>query len=360
MSITAAAASGAAVLMFDRNAAPTSLPATAEVQSPSLTGDTKTGDTKAGATKLQGRLPVSDAEAALPAETAVERRPAATPEAPVAEPVSYSEDEQETAPEAAPSDAATWSTKVVTPPQPQVPHAADAGPRATPSPAAVAAAKGLHPDASLADRVAEIGPAARKRLAAKFEAAKVSWPPAEIALVAIKDDRMLELHARSATGEWQFVHRYPVLAASGTSGPKLKQGDNQVPEGVYAISLLNPNSKYHVSMRVDYPNAFDREMANKDGRMSLGGDIMIHGKNVSKGCIAVGDEAAEELFTLAADTGLPKVKVVIAPTDFRKSGIPAAEAGQPKWLPQLYTQVASALAPFKVPPSNGLLSLLGL
>jgi murein L,D-transpeptidase YafK len=218
----------------------------------------------------------------------------------------------------------------------------------------------LRRDASLDERLAEIAPAARKRLAAKFEAAKVSWPPAEVALVAIKDERMLELHARSASGEWQFVHRYPVLAASGTSGPKLRQGDKQVPEGVYGITLLNPNSKYHVSMRVDYPNAFDREMAAKDGRSALGGDIMIHGKNVSIGCLAVGDEASEELFTLAADTGLQKVKVVIAPTDFRKSGIPAAETGQPKWLPQLYTQVATAMTPFKAPPSNGLLSLLGL
>ena len=102
-----------------------------------------------------------------------------------------------------------------------------------------------------------------------------------MSLVAIKDEKILELYARSADGTWKFVYRYTVLAASGGMGPKLKQGDKQVPEGVYAISLLNPNSRYHVSLRVNYPNAFDREMAAADGRENLGGDIMIHGKAAS-------------------------------------------------------------------------------
>jgi hypothetical protein len=38
----------------------------------------------------------------------------------------------------------------------------------------------------------------------------------------------------------------------------------------------------------------------KDGRKNLGSNIMIHGKNCSVGCLAMGDEAAEELFVLAA------------------------------------------------------------
>jgi murein L,D-transpeptidase YafK len=62
-----------------------------------------------------------------------------------------------------------------------------------------------------------------------------------------------------------LIHRYPLLAASGVAGPKLRQGDKQVPEGVYGISFLNPNSRYDVSLRVNYPNAFDRQMAAKDG-----------------------------------------------------------------------------------------------
>jgi hypothetical protein len=212
---------------------------------------------------------------------------------------------------------------------------------------------------SLKTRLAELSPAATVRLAAKFEAAKASWPPAEIALVAVKDERVLELHARSQGGAWTLVHPYRVLAASGGAGPKLARGDKQVPEGVYRISFLNPNSAYHVSLRVNYPNAFDRKMAAKDGRKDLGGDIMIHGKNLSAGCLAVGDEAAEELFVLAARIGLANVRLIIAPTDFRQRGPGGQWAGKPEWVPTLYTEIATAMAEFKAKPKgSGLLSFL--
>ena len=216
---------------------------------------------------------------------------------------------------------------------------------------------------SLQARLIQIAPAATERIAAKFKAAKAPWPPAEIALVAIKDEKALEMHARVQGGAWTFVHRYKVMAASGGAGPKLVRGDKQVPEGVYNISFLNPNSRYHVSMRVNYPNAFDRRMAKQDGRRDLGSDIMIHGKKSSAGCLAMGDEAAEELFVLSASIGLPNVKLVIAPTDLRRNPIPAAKPGQPAWVPKLYTEVASAMSSYKAPPAStggSLLSLLGL
>ncbi|MDX2155125.1 MAG: hypothetical protein SFW09_01345 [Hyphomicrobiaceae bacterium] len=212
---------------------------------------------------------------------------------------------------------------------------------------------------TLKARLAELSPAAGPRVQARFDAAKAPWPPDEIALIAIKAEKALELHARQKGGAWTLIHRYRVLAASGGPGPKLRQGDRQVPEGVYSIALLNPNSAYHVSLRVNYPNAFDRQMAAKEGRTELGGDIMIHGKNLSAGCLAMGDEAVEELFLLAARTGLRNVKVIIAPSDFREHGIPAVEPGRPDWLPKLYTEVATAMADFRQAPkpsSGGLLS----
>jgi L,D-transpeptidase catalytic domain len=252
-----------------------------------------------------------------------------------------------------------WMTEehIETPPQPALRITItkpDALPWRTPMPVIAP------PPRSLDERLAEISPAATKRLAEKFAAAKAAWPPAAVSIVAIKDKKSLELHARAADGTSTFIHRYPVLAASGKAGPKLNQGDKQVPEGVYGISYLNPNSQYHVALRVNYPNAFDREMAKKDGRKKLGGDIMIHGKALSAGCLAVGDEAAEELFVLAAKVGLPNVKLVVAPTDFRRDGLPAAKPGDPVWLPRLYTEVASAMADTKAPqPSSGLLSFFG-
>ncbi|MGE0767045.1 MAG: L,D-transpeptidase family protein [Hyphomicrobiaceae bacterium] len=200
---------------------------------------------------------------------------------------------------------------------------------------------------SLEKRLAEISPGAVARLKQKFEAVKAPWPPSEIALVGIKDEKILELHARSKGGRFELIHRYPILAASGGMGPKLRQGDRQVPEGIYRIAWLNPNSAYHVSLRVSYPNAFDRKMARTEGRNNLGGDIMIHGKNLSAGCLAVGDEAVEEIFTVAAETGLANVHVVIAPTDLRSKPLPQPKPGQPDWVPKLYTEIASAMSGYE-------------
>ena len=199
----------------------------------------------------------------------------------------------------------------------------------------------------LEKRLAEIAPRATVRLKQKFENAKVAWPPSEIALIGIKDEKVLELHARSKGGPWTLIYRYRVLAASGGTGPKLRQGDRQVPEGIYRIAWLNPNSSYHVSLRVSYPNAFDREMARKEGRTNLGGDIMIHGKNLSAGCLAIGDEAVEEVFTVAAETGLAKIRVIIAPTDLRTKTFPELKPGQPAWVPKLYTEIASAMSGYE-------------
>jgi hypothetical protein len=219
-------------------------------------------------------------------------------------------------------------------------------------------------DYALAKRLAQIGPGASKRVIERFAAAKIAWPPSEIGLVAIKDEKTVDMYGRDDTGKWRLVHRYRVLAASGGAGPKLRQGDRQVPEGIYAISYLNPHSRYHVSLRVNYPNAFDRQMAARDGRRDLGGDIMIHGKASSIGCLAMGDEAAEEIFWLTAEIGQRNVRLVIAPTDFRRRGVPAIEAGRPQWLPTLYTEVAAAMADYPTPPQRastpiGLLSFFG-
>jgi hypothetical protein len=207
-------------------------------------------------------------------------------------------------------------------------------------------------------RLAQLSPAANFRVAARFAQAGMVWPPAELTLIAIKDEKTLELHARHRGEPWRLVHRYRILAASGRAGPKLRQGDRQVPEGIYAFASLNPNSAYHVSLRVDYPNAFDRLMAQRDGRTDLGGDIMIHGKNLSAGCLAMGDEVAEELFVIVAQIGLPNVKLIIAPTDFRNNATPVAAADSPAWVANLYAELTTAMREYKAPPKPGLLSLI--
>jgi murein L,D-transpeptidase YafK len=182
-----------------------------------------------------------------------------------------------------------------------------------------------------------LGPARREVLRADFRSAGLPYPPPELALVAFKAERRLEVWGRGATG-FARVRTYAVLAASGGPGPKLREGDLQVPEGIYRLTVLNPASSYHLSIRVDYPNAFDRRKARADGRTRLGGDIYVHGRAVSIGCLALGDAAIEELFVLAADTGLTRTRIVIAPA-MELTPPP----GAPPWTPELYALVAAEL-----------------
>lgn len=195
---------------------------------------------------------------------------------------------------------------------------------------------------TVADRLEEYGEPVRKRLEPDFAKAGVPYPPSRVVLAVFKDEKVLHVYAAGPDGALKHVRRYAVLAASGVQGPKLREGDNQVPEGLYGIESLNPNSLFHLSLRVGYPNEFDRAHARADGRAKLGGDIMIHGNAVSIGCVAVGDEGAEDLFVLAARTGLEHVRVILSPVDFRRST--ARTAGLPSWTPELYRSVAAEVA----------------
>jgi hypothetical protein len=201
---------------------------------------------------------------------------------------------------------------------------------------------------TVADRLAEFGPAAQARWSAHFSRAGVAYPPARVTLVGLKAEKRLDVYAGGADGVVRFIRSYPVLAASGDAGPKLKRGDGQVPEGVYAVELLNPNSRFHVSLRVGYPNDFDRERGAADGRADLGSDIMIHGSNVSVGCLAMGDQAAEDLFVLAAEAGIENVKIVLSPASAGAGTAWPTPPNSPAWTPMLYTALATELE--KLPP----------
>jgi len=198
--------------------------------------------------------------------------------------------------------------------------------------------------ATVSERLQQYGAAARARLSPHFARQQVSYPPSELIFVGLKEEKLLEVHAKSGTNNLLLIRTYPILAASGVARPKLCEGDRQVPEGIYRIELLNPNSSYHLSMRIGYPNAFDRAQAAKEGRTKLGGDIMIHGKAKSVGCLAMGDEAAEDLFVLAADTGFEKITVILAPVDFRTAKTLPANAKLPGWTVELYAQIKSRLS----------------
>jgi murein L,D-transpeptidase YafK len=165
------------------------------------------------------------------------------------------------------------------------------------------------------------------------------YPPTSIVLVGLKRERVLRVYA-TTDSKSALLATYPFTAASGTLGPKLREGDSQVPEGLYTIESLNPNSRFHLSLRVGYPSDDDRRNASDEGRTNLGGDIMIHGGAASIGCIAIGDAAIEEVFVLAAAVGVERIEVLLCP-----SALPDAEvvASTPSWVAERYRILAGRL-----------------
>jgi murein L,D-transpeptidase YafK len=202
---------------------------------------------------------------------------------------------------------------------------------------------------TVADRLEEHAGNVASRLEPQFLARNLPYPPRDVAYVAIKDRRELHVYARADERDaWTFVQTYAVHGQSGTLGPKLREGDKQVPEGIYGAASLNPNSRFHLSIRVGYPNAFDERVAAIDGRTNLGGDIMIHGASSSVGCLAIGNDAAEDLFVLTALVGTEHTRIVISPVDFRDREAKMPATDQP-WVAELYATLRKELAEFPAP-----------
>ena len=185
-----------------------------------------------------------------------------------------------------------------------------------------------------------------------FSEANVPYPPHEIALLAFKQERQVQLWAKNENQSWRYIHTYPLTAFSGRLGPKLKEHDRQIPEGIYRLTTLNPFSSMHLSMMINYPNNFDQLQASKDGRRQLGNNIFLHGKTFSVGCLAVGDKAIDQLFLLVRRVGLSHVQLIIAPNDLRRAKPATSPFAQPRWLPELYKQIAQALNQFPDPNTS--------
>ncbi len=186
------------------------------------------------------------------------------------------------------------------------------------------------------------------RLRPLFAQAGVCYPPQRLTLLALKEENRLEIFAGDTSGPMKFVTSYPILAASGMAGPKLQEGDKQVPEGFYRIELLNPNSSYHLSLRVNYPNPDDRARAREETRdlSNLGGDIMIHGGAGSSGCLAMGDPTIEEIFALVDRAGLDRTELIIAPWDFRTGADHTIPPNAPAWTGALHERLRKAFAEY--------------
>jgi len=129
-------------------------------------------------------------------------------------------------------------------------------------------------------------------------------------VVVEKDARRLYLMHHD-----KVLRAYPVELGFAPAGHKTFEGDGKTPEGVYSIDRRNPNSAFHLSLGISYPNARDIQVARAQGK-SPGGDIFIHGrpnlnpfdsrKDWTEGCISLKNKHMEWVYAMV-QTGTPVV-----------------------------------------------------
>ena len=141
--------------------------------------------------------------------------------------------------------------------------------------------------------------------------------PPDPAPAAEQADRILVLKAERRLILFRKGRRlaaYDIALGRNPEGHKQREGDGRTPEGRYRIDWRNPQSSFHLSLHISYPEARDREAAAARGE-DPGGMIMIHGlpnglgalgsagllRDWTEGCIAVTDEAIREIWRRVPD-----------------------------------------------------------
>ncbi|MBL4916876.1 L,D-transpeptidase family protein [Szabonella alba] len=122
------------------------------------------------------------------------------------------------------------------------------------------------------------------------------------------------LVSKSERKMWMLHHNkvlksYDIALGFAPEGHKQFEGDGKTPEGLYYIDRRNPNSRFHLSVGISYPNPADKAFAKSMGK-EPGGDIFIHGKtgfngdnkgDWTWGCIAVTDREMEDIYAMLRD-----------------------------------------------------------
>lgn len=121
----------------------------------------------------------------------------------------------------------------------------------------------------------------------------------DIYIRAFKFEEELEVWAKNRdSSTFSLITTYKFCSNVGLLGPKRRQGDLQIPEGSYVLSKFNPESNFHLSLKVNYPNKADSILGYKP---QLGGLIFIHGGCHTIGCIPITDEKIKELYILCLE-----------------------------------------------------------
>ena len=142
---------------------------------------------------------------------------------------------------------------------------------------------------------------------------------------------------------------YPICYFSGNLGPKIKQGDNQSPEGFYWAQRrhVRAQSQYHRAIDFGYPNTYDRAHGY------TGSELLIHGNCISSGCYAMTDPLVDQLYEMTkATTSVPGQGFWIHAFPFRMTNRNMSDNKSSKWLP-FWKQLKSGYDAFeltKIPP----------
>ncbi len=146
----------------------------------------------------------------------------------------------------------------------------------------------------------------------------------EILIRAFKKEEIVELWVKGSDKDtFALFHSYKICSSSGFLGPKRRQGDKQIPEGVYYINEFNPTSNYHLSLGINYPNKAD-SMLGEWG--NWGGDIYLHGGCESVGCLPITTRRIKELYIIAMQAryfGQLKIPVHLFPCKLTESNYKA-------------------------------------
>lgn len=132
----------------------------------------------------------------------------------------------------------------------------------------------------------------------KTEMAKQGMPlTSPVVARVFKEENKVEIWKQKANGRYAMLTSYEICKYSGKLGPKYTEGDRQAPEGFYTVrpAQMNPNSQYHLSFDMGYPNKYDRA----NGR--TGSNLMVHGACSSSGCYSMNDGPMTEIYAVARE-----------------------------------------------------------
>jgi murein L,D-transpeptidase YafK len=142
----------------------------------------------------------------------------------------------------------------------------------------------------------------------------LSFNKIHIVIIVYKKEEELQLWAVNSPGnKYIYINTYDFCASSGLPGPKRALGDMQIPEGFYFIDRFNPESNFHLSLKINYPNKSDKLLGNKNP----GGSIFLHGNCITIGCVPLTDDKIKELYICAVEAmnnGEEKIPVYIFPS----------------------------------------------